>query len=194
MFERFTQQARSSVAAAQEAARSLQAAQLLPVHILLGAVTVAEESQSPLAVILAETGLTSAVLHTELQALGSATALGEQDAEALQSIGIDLDSVRRAVEEQFGPGALDADAPPSARRSLFGRRKGGAIPFSRSAKSVLESSLREASARRDGYIGTEHIVLGVIRGGDPTARALISGHTDPAALAARIRNTMDQAA
>lgn len=219
MFERFTQQARSSVVAAQEGARTLQATQILPAHVLLGAVASAEASNSPLAGILAEAGITSAALQPELQAPGSATVLNEQDAEALQSIGIDLQAVRRAVEEQFGPGALDADAlapasveasaSASAPRNRFGRLKGGGtkrggttgsgvrgggIPFSRGAKSVLENSLREAAAHRDGYIGAEHIVLGVIRTADPTATALISSHTDPAELATRIRNTLNRAA
>lgn len=219
MFERFTQQARSSVVAAQEGARTLQATQILPAHVLLGAVASAEASKSPLAGILAEAGITSAALQPELLALGSATVLNEQDAEALQSIGIDLQAVRRAVEEQFGPGALDADAlapasveasaSASAPRNRFGRLKGGGtkrggtkgsgvrgrgIPFSRGAKSVLEDSLREAAAHRDGYIGAEHIVLGVIRTADPTATALISSHTNPAELATRIRNTLNRAA
>lgn len=219
MFERFTQQARSSVVAAQEGARTLQATQILPAHVLLGAVASAEASKSPLAGILAEAGITSAALQPELLALGSATVLNEQDAEALQSIGIDLQAVRRAVEEQFGPGALDADAlapasveasaSASAPRNRFGRLKGGGtkrggtkgsgvrgrgIPFSRGAKSVLENSLREAAAHRDGYIGAEHIVLGVIRTADPTATALISSHTNPAELATRIRNTLNRAA
>lgn len=219
MFERFTQQARSSVVAAQEGARTLQATQILPAHVLLGAVASAEASKSPLAGILAEAGITSAALQPELLALGSATVLNEQDAETLQSIGIDLQAVRRAVEEQFGPGALDADAlaPASveasasafAPRNRFGRLKGGGtkrggtkgsgvrgrgIPFSRGAKSVLENSLREAAAHRDGYIGAEHIVLGVIRTADPTATALISSHTNPAELATRIRNTLNRAA
>jgi ATP-dependent Clp protease ATP-binding subunit ClpA len=219
MFERFTQQARSSVVAAQEGARTLQATQILPAHVLLGAVASAEASKSPLAGILAEAGITSAALQPELLALGSATVLNEQDAETLQSIGIDLQAVRRAVEEQFGPGALDADAlapasveasaSASAPRNRFGRLKGGGtkrggtkgsgvrgrgIPFSRGAKSVLENSLREAAAHRDGYIGAEHIVLGVIRTADPTATALISSHTNPAELATRIRNTLNRAA
>ncbi|WP_325787337.1 Clp protease N-terminal domain-containing protein [Arthrobacter koreensis] len=219
MFERFTQQARSSVVAAQEGARTLQATQILPAHVLLGAVASAEASKSPLAGILTEAGITSAALQPELLALGSATFLNEQDAEALQSIGIDLQAVRRAVEEQFGPGALDADAlapapveasaSASAPRNRFGRLKGGGtkrggtkgsgvrgrgIPFSRGAKSVLENSLREAAAHRDGYIGAEHIVLGVIRTADPTATALISSHTNPVELATRIRNTLNRAA
>lgn len=194
MFERFTQQARSSVVAAREEARGLQTSEILPAHVLLGAVASAEATGSPLAGILAEAGITSTTLRSELQALGSATALGEQDAEALRSIGIDLQAVRRAVEEQFGPGALDADTPASERRSRFGRRKGGTIRFSRGAKSVLENSLREASAHRDGFIGTEHIVLEVIRTADPAATALISGHTDPAELATRIRDTLNRAA
>ncbi|MDF2498171.1 MAG: Clp protease [Arthrobacter koreensis] len=188
MFERFTQQARSSVVAAQEGARTLQATQILPAHVLLGAVASAEASKSPLAGILAEAGITSAALQPELLALGSATVLNEQDAEALQSIGIDLQAVRRAVEEQFGRGGTKRGGTKGSGV------RGRGIPFSRGAKSVLENSLREAAAHRDGYIGAEHIVLGVIRTADPTATALISSHTNPAELATRIRNTLNRAA
>lgn len=62
----------------------------------------------------------------------------DDDADALRSVGIDLDEVRRNVEDAFGPGALDRGVP-DAHRS--GTRH---IPFTRDAKRALELSLREA--------------------------------------------------
>ena len=189
MFERFTRQARQSVITAQEEARALQAPRILPAHVLLGAVTTAASSRGPLDGILSAAGLTPAVLREDLREAGT----HPDDAEALGSVGIDLDAVRAAVEAQFGPGALDPPAP-APRRGFFGSRKGNHIPFSPGAKSVLEDSLREATARKDGYIGAEHLVLGLLRGGDPTVLSLIRRHIAPQELASRVRRSLDAAA
>jgi ATP-dependent Clp protease ATP-binding subunit ClpA len=79
--------------------------------------------------------------------------LGEEDAEALATIGIDLEEVLRRV-----------DPEPEAGRPRARTR------FSREAKKVLELSLREAVALHHNYIGTEHILLGLARAGDPLVR------------------------
>src|SRR3954447_15021688 len=80
------------------------------------------------------------------------------DAGALASLGIDLDEVRRRVEEAFGPGALDRVRRPR------GRRWGGHIPFAKGSKKALELALREAIGMGHNYIGTEHMLLGLLRG------------------------------
>jgi ATP-dependent Clp protease ATP-binding subunit ClpC len=69
---------------------------------------------------------------------------------ALRSVGISLDAVRRQVEEIIGRGPT-----PS-----------GHIPFTPRAKKVLELSLREALQLGHNYIGTEHILLGLVREGE----------------------------
>jgi ATP-dependent Clp protease ATP-binding subunit ClpC len=71
-------------------------------------------------------------------------------AKALESLGISLEAVRQQVEEIIGQG----QQAPS-----------GHIPFTPRAKKVLELSLREALALKHGYIGTEHILLGLVREG-----------------------------
>ncbi|KAD3456011.1 Clp protease [Arthrobacter yangruifuii] len=193
MFERFTQQARQSVVLTQEEARTLEATQILPVHVLIGAVSAVETSTPRLASVLAECGLTSAQLRADLRAVGPDS--GYDDAAALESVGIDLDEVRRAVDAQFGEGTLDAAAGPAPRRRhLFDSLKGGHLPFSSGAKAVLTNSLRESTARKDGYIGTEHLLLGILRGADPAALSLISRHVGPEDLRGRILGTMDAAA
>ncbi|MCQ1948145.1 Clp protease N-terminal domain-containing protein [Arthrobacter sp. zg-Y1116] len=193
MFERFTQQARQSVVSTQEEARTLEATQILPVHVLIGAVSTVETSTPRLASVLAECGLTSAQLRADLRGMGPDS--GYDDAAALESVGIDLDEVRRAVDAQFGEGTLDAAAGPAPRRRrLFDSLKGGHLPFSSGAKAVLTNSLRESTARKDGYIGTEHLLLGVLRGADPAALSLISRHVGPEDLRVRILGTMDAAA
>src|SRR5882757_2445023 len=79
-------------------------------------------------------------------------------AKALESLGISLDAVRQQVEEIIGQG----QQAPS-----------GHIPFTPRAKKVLELSLREALQLGDNYIGTEHILLGLIREGDGVAAQVL---------------------
>ena len=79
-------------------------------------------------------------------------------AEALESLGISLDAVRQQVEEIIGRG----QEVPS-----------GHIPFTPRAKKVLELSLRESLQLGHNYIGTEHILLGLIREGDGVAAQVL---------------------
>src|SRR5271166_1106319 len=75
-------------------------------------------------------------------------------AKALESLGISVEAVRQQVEEIIGQG----QQAPS-----------GHIPFTPRAKKVLELSLREALQLGHNYIGTEHILLGLIREGEGVA-------------------------
>src|SRR5947199_7599445 len=79
-------------------------------------------------------------------------------AKAMESLGISLDAVRQQVEEIIGQG----QQAPS-----------GHIPFTPRAKKVLELSLREALQLGHNYIGTEHILLGLIRQGDGVAAQVL---------------------
>src|SRR6202789_3392474 len=79
-------------------------------------------------------------------------------AKALESLGISLDAVRQQVEEIIGQG----QQAPS-----------GHIPFPPRAKKVLELSLREALQLGHNYIGTEHILLGLIREGEGVAAQVL---------------------
>ncbi len=79
-------------------------------------------------------------------------------AKALESLGISLDAVRQQVEEIIGQG----QQAPS-----------GHIPFTPRAKKVLELSLRESLQLGHNYIGTEHILLGLIREGDGVAAQVL---------------------
>ncbi|MDA0217096.1 MAG: ATP-dependent Clp protease ATP-binding subunit [Actinobacteria bacterium] len=79
-------------------------------------------------------------------------------AKGLEALGISLDAVRTQVEEIIGQG----QQAPS-----------GHIPFTPRAKKVLELSLREALQLGHNYIGTEHILLGLIREGDGVAAQVL---------------------
>ena len=109
------------------------------------------------------------------EAVLGVAALGDEDAEALQAIGIDLPAVRAKIEEVFGPGALDFPGVP-ARRGLLHRRgkQPGRVPFTARAKKFLELAVREAVRRGQRYIGTEHLLLGLLREGHGLASVLIT--------------------
>jgi ATP-dependent Clp protease ATP-binding subunit ClpC len=79
-------------------------------------------------------------------------------AKALESLGISLEAVRSQVEEIIGTG---------------GSSPSGHIPFTPRAKKVLELSLREALQLGHNYIGTEHILLGLIREGEGVAAQVL---------------------
>jgi ATP-dependent Clp protease ATP-binding subunit ClpC len=79
-------------------------------------------------------------------------------AKALESLGISLEAVREKVEETIGP----ASTPPS-----------GSPPFTPRAKKVLELSLREALQLGHNYIGTEHMLLGLVREGEGVAAQVL---------------------
>jgi ATP-dependent Clp protease ATP-binding subunit ClpC len=100
---------------------------------------------------------------------------GQQDTEAtnaLESLGIPCAGVRSRLEEIVGQGE---------------HAQSGHIPFSAGAKKVLEMSLRECNELGDDHIGTEHILLGLIREGDGVAaRLLIELGAEPARVRQKI--------
>ena len=79
-------------------------------------------------------------------------------AKALEQLGISLEAIRSQVEEIVGHGG----SPPS-----------GYIPFTPRAKKVLELGLREAQQLGHDLIGTEHILLGLVREGEGVAAQVL---------------------
>lgn len=173
MFERFTEAAREVVVGAKAEAVALHHPYVGTEHLLLGLLR--PESGLP-ATLLAQAGVTAAAVRERLA--GLAYRLPDEpttidpavdDAAALRSIGIDLDSVRSTIDSEFGDGAFDrlsleAGGPPHRR----GWRRQPS-PFNRRSKKVLELSLREAIRLRTRAIGAEHILLGIIREGEGLA-------------------------
>lgn len=204
MFERFTHDARTLVVATQEIAPELAADEVAPVHLLVALTRVPSRTRD----VLAAHGLTDAGVLEALDLESGAPRrqappLDEDDAEALRSIGIDLDAIRRAVEERFGEGALDTGAPgatlpagdvdpaaddvpathPTAeggddvvsRGRTRGRLRFGPahVRFGRGSKKVLELAVREAFREGARSIAAEHVALGVLRAGDPEVRRIL---------------------
>ena len=194
MFERFTVGARTTVVVGQDSARSLGHRHIGTEHLLLGLVRDADEISGR---VLAAAGVTyerivEDIRRRERAALEPDPDLVAKDAAALATIGIDLDAVRAAVEDSFGPGAMDTgtahedgEGPwwrrrqiqrqrlyrqnPASQAQAGGGSPKGHIPFTPRAKKVLELSLREATALKHSYIGTEHVLLGLLREGQGLA-------------------------
>ena len=153
MFERFTRNARTVVLSAHEVARRTDADEVLPAHLFAALV----EADGTLAVhVLADLGASRTDLRKVVRDLTGQHpgGLSEDDAEALRVLGIDLGEVVRRIDHDLGPTPDPAVARHSKPR------------FSKGAKKVLELSLREAIRLGDGFIGTEHVLLGLIRTGD----------------------------
>src|SRR5271166_3800456 len=80
-------------------------------------------------------------------------------AKALESLGISLEAVREKVQETIGPAGSTGPT--------------GSPPFTPRAKKVLELSLREALQLGHNYIGTEHMLLGLVREGEGVAAQVL---------------------
>ena len=174
MFERFTHAARDAVVRAQQEARDLDQSPIGTQHLLLALLA---DPAGPIAIALKDTGVDArSVRAGVIRRVGARTGpevpspanMDAEDAAALKAIGIDLDAVRKAIEENFGPGALrlPREVTPKRRNPLSrfygGKGSSGHIPFSPRNKKVLELSLREAIRLKHNYIGCEHILLGML--------------------------------
>jgi ATP-dependent Clp protease ATP-binding subunit ClpC len=105
-------------------------------------------------------------IGTEHILLGVIREGGGVGAAALKATGVSYDAAREKVEEVIG---------------MAGALSGGTPPFTPRAKRVLELSLREAIQLNHSFIGTEHMVLGIVREGEGVATAvLIALGADPA--------------
>ena len=167
MFERFTSQARSVVTHAQHVARELGHPSIGTQHLLLA---ILDEPGGAGARALGTLGVEAHVVRDDVRRLDrERAAFSDEDVDALRTVGIDLDEVRRSVEEAFGPGALERDA--TCRRGPTR----GHVPFTRGAKKALELSLREALRLGHRHIGTEHLLLGLVRDDRCTAARILSG-------------------
>jgi ATP-dependent Clp protease ATP-binding subunit ClpA len=98
-------------------------------------------------------------IDTEHLLLGLAHEGEGVAAKALESMGISLQVVRQQVIEMVG--------------EVKTQRTGGHIPFTPRAKKAIELSLREANDLGHSYIGTEHLLLGLVREGEGVAAQVL---------------------
>ena len=121
---------------------------------------------------LRELGITRDTARAALaQTVGSGEVLGTSEADALRSVGIDLEEVRNRVEAAFGAGALDRPSrhcQPRRRRPWPGDRREragyptGDLPVTPEARKALERSRSEARKVGDGHVRPEHVLLGLL--------------------------------
>jgi len=176
MFERFTRRARRAVERSAELAVGQHATHVRPEHLFLALL---DEPDNLALRVLVDLGAPADRLREELERRRGryVDGLGDEDAEALATIGIDLHEVLRRVGRGSGEGP-----------------KRGRTRFSRELKKALELSLREAIALRHNYIGTEHILLGLVRGGDPAVRDTLAAlDISPADLRAAVADAVRKA-
>lgn len=171
VFERFTTQARSVVTLAQQEARKLGRSNIGTQHLLLG-ILGAPDTMGTRA--LEALGIREGDMREDVRRLDRDRSIfSDDDADALRSVGIDLDEVRRTVEQTFGSGALERGAMAGARSWA------GHVPLTPGSKKALELALREAIHLGHQSIGTEHLLLGLVRDdGCSAARILAARGAD----------------
>jgi ATP-dependent Clp protease ATP-binding subunit ClpA len=154
MFERFTRNARAVVIGAQEVAARAGAPEVRPAHLLE---SLAAGDDTLAMQVLARLGATGEEVRRVVRGLNAqyAEGLDAEDAEALKLLGIDLHDVISRIDGDLGD-----------RRGLIPK---GRTRFARESQKVLELSLREAIELHDGFLGTEHVLLGILRQGDTVA-------------------------
>jgi ATP-dependent Clp protease ATP-binding subunit ClpC len=167
IFNRFARETRRCVEAAVEEARMLGHDSIGDEDLLLG---ILRADKGVAAEALSSLGVTLEGARDESEGMTS---------DALSSVGISLEEVRREAGDAF-----DMSIPDDRR-----------IPFSPRAKKVLERALREAVRLRDNHLGTEHVLLGILRNEDGTAvRMLARLGVSPEALEERLFEVRGRAA
>lgn len=184
MFERFTASAREVVQTALREADELRHQYVGTEHLLLG---VLGQASGAAPTVLAGVDLSADFVRAEVvRRVGCGTdQLGEQEAAALAVIGIDLDAVRAKVEGSFGEGVLDQP---------HGGRPGGRLPFTPRAKKALELALREGKQLGHHQLGSEHVLLGLIREADGIAGQILASKASLRDLRERLLAELDKAA
>ena len=180
MFERFTRPARELVERAHVIAKESRASQVRPEHLFAALLW---DGDSLAVRLLVDQGGTPERLRAELDKRRAryVDGLDDEDAAALASIGIDLEEVARRLD-------VDDPARSGAKRSR------GHIRFSRPSKKVLELALREAISLRHNYIGTEHVLLGLVREGDVIVRdTLAAAGVDASSLRTAVAEAVRRA-
>jgi ATP-dependent Clp protease ATP-binding subunit ClpA len=165
MFERFTKQARAAVVGARQVARDTGSRSIDTRHVLVALA----ENPGPVYRAFGQAGADAEAVAAKARADLRAGGL---DGDALASLGIDLDAVRRQADAVFGPDALER----------AGRAPRAHIPFTPDAKKALELALREAIRLKHKSIDSGHLVLGILRAENPGRTLLLQTGVDTDAL------------
>ena len=164
MTQRFSGECRQVVGRAHEQARQLGHPFLGTEHLLLALL---DEADGYTAAALRSSGTDTGDIRRQILWM-----IGDRlDAEALTSLGIDLQRVREVTEKRFGAGALASTRWPTPIK--------GHLPLTRRVKTVLELSARAARRLGQQTIRPEHLMLGILDDGAGVAvRALKDTHVE----------------
>jgi ATP-dependent Clp protease ATP-binding subunit ClpA len=169
MFERFEPGAKQALIDARDEARRAGRDRIGSEHVLLGLLG----QPGTAADALTAAGVTLSGLRSRVPG-DSGSSL---DADALASLGIDLDTVRRATDAAFGPGALEKVRRP-------GRRM---LPMSDDTKRMVAGAVRHAHQHGEREITSGHMLIGILDQPDSGALAILAeAGTDVQALRADV--------
>jgi ATP-dependent Clp protease ATP-binding subunit ClpA len=188
MFHRFLESARLVVEDAQVQARRMNQTQVRAEHLLLA---LAGTDTGTAAHVLSTNGLTPAKIESAISTTVAFESgdgpVTRADADALRTLGVDLDEILAKIEGSMGTPL----GPPAGRRHGFLKRH---LPFSTDAKRAIVAGLNEAKQRGDGYIGPEHLLLGVLTQDRSVAvESLSLFDTTAEDLRSQVLNTMKRA-
>jgi Clp amino terminal domain, pathogenicity island component len=185
MFERFDEDARGVVVRARSEATRTGQAEVGTAQLLVGVAS----GVGPAAEALRAAGASVAELRKLIPSGGGPGRLEPLDAEALASIGIDLDTVSRATDAAFGPGSLTRTK--TARRVR--RRKGSSPRLDEPAKAALTLARHTALRLGHHHISAGHVLAGVLdQPGSQAISLLRAASVDVPSLRAQV--TRDLAA
>jgi ATP-dependent Clp protease ATP-binding subunit ClpA len=181
VFERFEPAARQAfVDARNEAGRAGQD-KIRSEHVLLGLLA----EPGPAADALTAAGLRLEDLRARVRRGADYDLPGGLDADALSTVGIDLDAVRRATDAAFGPGALDRVAVPGRSR----------LRIDNDARQTLVGALRQAERLGQRRITSGHMLIGILDQPRSGALAVLAqAGADIAALRADVLRRITAAA
>jgi ATP-dependent Clp protease ATP-binding subunit ClpA len=180
MFDRFEPAARQAFVDAKSEAVRAGDDKVRAEHLLIGVLTEPGPAADTLTAAGLELDAVRALVPGQPDALG-----GRLDAQALSTLGIDLDAVRRATDAAFGPGALDRARPPGRGRPRF----------SDDAKASLSGAVRQAERLGQKTITSGHMLIGIIDQPSNGALTLLTeAGADPAALRADVLRRITTAA
>jgi ATP-dependent Clp protease ATP-binding subunit ClpA len=186
MFERFHQDARAAVVQARDEAIRAGQREIGTEHLLIALL----DGPGLAADALTAAGADAADLRARIPH-GEAGQQEPLDGDALASIGIDLDTVRRASDAAFGAGSLDR--VKAGRRGRRGITDG--IRMTKDAKKALELALRAAVRHDHRHISSGHLLLGITdQAASPAVTALTAAGIDTGSLRADVLRRMSVAA
>jgi ATP-dependent Clp protease ATP-binding subunit ClpA len=175
MFERFDEDARSAVVRARAETVRTGHAEIGTEQLLAGLAA----GPGLAADVLTAAGIGLAELRALTPAGDGAARLEPLDAEALASIGIDLDTVSRATDAAFGPGSLTRTR---ARRRVRRRRRGGPR-MAEGTKAVFALALHAALRFGHNHVSSGHLLLGLLdQPASPAVATLRAAGADISAL------------